>query len=508
MATLFRGAAALVLALASLATALTSNEYHLSLVGDGSGDYMLDWVTPADVTASTIYYGASSSSLTYKAVGKAAGSVVESGDLTVACWSARLSGVKPGSTVYYDLSPTGGAAKSFTATAGAAMTWAVFGDMGATVLGKASGITLPALKSGLSANAFHGILNIGDLGYELVGSNGAAYMQQLEPLTSAVPMHTTIGNHEMQYAFQGAMGNYLSRFHGLLDGAGLASGSGSNTFYSFNAGYVHFVFLNTEVYGDEAYMAPGADGKWVANDAARAKARTDQKNWLEYDLSRVKRSATPFVVVCGHRPPNHIPTSASKGTNEFAKDLVPLFDKYSVDLMLTGHEHAYYSIKPSKIGSYNFPPWIISGAAGNNEYIRPTASVQLDTSVFTVATNINQYGYGYLTASADKLSWVWGQAATVSPGGMASQPAPWQQMDTAEFAKKSVADPTPVGTPLVVPATPAPNSTLSENSTSPGTKPGTSSGSGGKPSGKTASSDAVAAALPALFVCLFATAQI
>ncbi|KDO33893.1 hypothetical protein SPRG_01773 [Saprolegnia parasitica CBS 223.65] len=490
-------------ALLCVTSALTSNEFHLSLVGDGSGDYMLDWVTAADATASTIYYGSASSSLTQKAVGVAAGSVAESSDLNVACWTARLSGIKAGATVYYDLASAGSSAKSFTATPANAMTWAVFGDMGATVLGKASGITLPALKSGLSANAFHGILNIGDLGYELVGSNGAAYMQQLEPLTSAVPMHTTIGNHEMQYAAQGAMQNYVNRFKGLLVGAGEASGSGSNTFYSFNAGYVHFVFLNTEVYGDEAFMAPTQDGnKWVPNDAARVQMQTDQKSWLEFDLSRVKREVTPFVVVCGHRPPNHIPTSASTGTNKFAKDLVPLFDKYAVDLMLTGHEHAYYNIKPSKIGSYNFPPWIISGAAGNNEFIRPTAKVELDTSVFTVVTNINNYGYGYLTATAEKLSWVWGQAATDSPGGMASQPAPWAQMDKAEFLKKTLTNPTPVGKPLVVPAPnatmPVGNATSTPSSSSPATKDGS----------KATASSAVTLMLSACTVALMAMASV
>ncbi|OQR85770.1 hypothetical protein THRCLA_10635 [Thraustotheca clavata] len=352
-------AAALSISVVYAAT-LTSNEFHLSLVGDGSGEYMMDWVTSTDITTSTLYYGNSASSLTQKATGTQSGNVVESTDLTVLCWTARLSNIKAGSTIYYDLSASGGTStKSFNATAATSMTWAVFGDMGATVLGKASGITLPALKSGFSANVFHGILNIGDLGYELVTTVGAAYMQQLEPLTSAVPMHTTIGNHEMQYAFQGAMQNYYNRFSGITTGAGMASGSGSNTFYSFDAGYIHFIFINTEVYGDEAFMAANADGKWVANDTARVQMQQDQKNWMEYDLSHVKRSKTPFVVVCGHRPPNHIPTSATSSSNKFTKDLVPLFDKYNVDLMITGHEHAYYSIAASKIAGYNFPPWIV-----------------------------------------------------------------------------------------------------------------------------------------------------
>lgn len=85
------------------------------------------------------------------------------------------------------------------------------------------------------------------------------------------------------------MQNYYRRFQGLTLGAGAASGSSSNEFYSFSSGLIHFAFINTEVYGDEAYAALQSDGTWKVDEAARTAAGTAQAKWLEYDLSRVKR---------------------------------------------------------------------------------------------------------------------------------------------------------------------------------------------------------------------------
>ncbi|CAK4167877.1 unnamed protein product [Aphanomyces euteiches] len=450
-------------------------QFHLSLAGDGSGDYMLDWVTGVDATASVVYYGTAKDQLTLKATGTSSGNVVVTSNTSVQCWNARLSNLNPGAPVYYDLTSSSTSAKSFTPSA-AITSWVIFGDMGTAALKKASGITLTALKQDLEKNLYGGILNIGDLAYELVELNGDQYMQQLEPITSVVPMQTTIGNHEMQYAAFGAMPNYLKRFAGQISGVGAASGSMSNRFYSFNSGLVHFVVMDTEVYGDEAYMTQADDGLWKPSEDARKKAQDDQAAWLEYDLSRVKRRATPFVVLCGHRPPNHIPNSVTKPNNLFAAQILPVLDKYSVDLMFFGHEHAYYSVDATPIGKYTMPPFIITGAAGNNEFIRPPSQVGLDP-VFKLRKNINEYGYGYLKVAVDKLSWTWGQAATDSPGGTNPSTTAWTLADSADFAKKDVADPVPAGKPIADP-TGAPKTTSSSSNNGTSTAP-SSGGNGG-----------------------------
>ncbi|OWZ23591.1 hypothetical protein PHMEG_0001499 [Phytophthora megakarya] len=418
---------------------------------------MLDWVTASTVNSSRIIFGTSADTLDSKVDGKSAGSVTEAAGETVACWSALLANLEPGSTIFYALesdatekttsslnfdalAESDGSAASetmnFTVPDGE-ITWAVFGDMGAPMQGGAAAVSLPALKSALSVDgSYSGVLNIGDLSYELTGPNGQNYMNELEPITSRVPMMTTVGNHEYQYALTPAFAvqNYYRRFQGIALGAGAASGSSSNEFYSFSSGLIHFVFINTEVYGDEAYAALQDDGTWKVDEAARTAAGTAQAKWLEYDLSRVKRSETPYIVMCGHRPPFKTPKGLSETGNRFAKEIVPLMSKYQVDLYLSGHEHTYLVFEASTFNGYNIPPIIVSGSVGNNEYIREEA--ELNIVGFKWKTLIPKYGYGYLTATKNALEWQWGSAATDATHEPSS--AMWKKQDEMSFPKQTI----------------------------------------------------------------------
>ncbi|ETI38345.1 hypothetical protein F442_15784 [Phytophthora nicotianae P10297] len=451
-----------------------SSQFHLSLVekeDNGQVHYMVDWVTASTVNSSRLIVGTSADDLSSAVDGKRAGLVREAADEDVACWSALLSNLEPGSTIFYALesdatqqttssldfdelsksdSPTKSGIMNFTVPDGE-ITWAVFGDMGAPMQGQAAAVSLPALKEALSADgAYSGVLNIGDLSYELTGSNGQNYMNELEPITSKVPMMTTVGNHEYQYALSPSLAvqNYYRRFQGITLGAGAASGSASNEFYSFSSGLIHFVFINTEVYGDEAYAALQEDGTWKVDEAARKVAGTAQAKWLEYDLSHVKRSETPYVVMCGHRPPFKTPKALSEPGNRFAKEIVPLMSKYQVDLYLSGHEHTYLMFEASTFNGYNIPPIIVSGSSGNNEYIREEA--ELDIEGFEWKTLIPKYGYGYLTATKDAMEWQWGSAASDATNEPSS--AMWKKEDEVSFPKQTISNVyTPGGSPVSEP---------------------------------------------------------
>ncbi|RQM17143.1 hypothetical protein DD237_001911 [Peronospora effusa] len=425
-----------------------SSQFHLSLVQkeeNGKMNFMLDWITSSTVTSSRLMYGTSASDLVYKVDGKNAGLVTETAGETVTCWSALLVNLEEGSTIYYALesdvmqqTSSSAASKPFNfKVPDREITWAVFGDMAAPVQGQAAAVSLPALKNALSVDkAYSGVLNIGDLSYELTGSNGKNYMEELESITSHVPMMTTVGNHEYQYGLLPslALQNYYRRFQGITWGAGAASGSSSNEFYSFSSGLIHFVFINTEVYGDEAYVALQNDGvTWKVDEAARISAGAAQAKWLEYDLSRVKRTETPYVVVCGHRPPFKTPKGLSETGNRFAKEIVPLMSKYQVDLYLAGHEHTYLMFEASTFNNYNIPPIIISGSPGNNEYIRKEATLAI--TGFKWKTLIPKYGYGYLTATEDALQWRWGSAASDATNKPSS--AAWELQDEVSFPKQT-----------------------------------------------------------------------
>lgn len=185
----------------ALSTSSSSTQFHLSLVGTSKTnakvvDYTIDWITSADTTSSQLVYGTSANAMTTQVDAQLSGLVEETKGESVACWSAVIRDVSPGTTIYYALSDAaaGSSPNSFTVPK-ADFTWAVFGDLGAPMQKKASGVSLPALKNALEKDsAYHGVLNIGDLGYELVGANGKNFMDELESITSKVPMQTTVGN--------------------------------------------------------------------------------------------------------------------------------------------------------------------------------------------------------------------------------------------------------------------------------------------------------------------------
>uniref|UniRef100_K3X8L0 Purple acid phosphatase n=1 Tax=Globisporangium ultimum (strain ATCC 200006 / CBS 805.95 / DAOM BR144) TaxID=431595 RepID=K3X8L0_GLOUD len=446
----------------STSSAPSSPQFHLSLVGTSKTDakvvdYTVDWITSADVTNSQLIYGTSADAMATQVDAKLGGLVEESKGESVKCWSAVVRNVAPGTTIFYALADNAAAAgssapNSFTVPKDT-FTWAVFGDIGAPMQKQASGVALPALKNALEKDkAYHGILNIGDLGYELVGANGKNYMDEFESITSKVPMQTTVGNHEYQYgaAPDFALRNYYRRFAGLTLGAGTVSGSYSNEFYSFKSGLVHFAVINTEVYGDEAFVALQADGvTWKADEDARKTVGSAQATWLAYDLSRVDRSVTPYIIVCGHRPPFKTPGPLSAPNNRFTKEIIPVMSKYQVDLYLAGHEHTYLVFDASVVDGFNVPPIIISGSPGNNEFIREEKDLKIVG--FKWKTLIPKYGYGYLTATEDQLNWQWGTAA--SDGTHSPKSMMWELQDEMTFPRqKSFAPSTPEGTPIKTPS--------------------------------------------------------
>jgi hypothetical protein len=130
------------------------------------------------------------------------------------------------------------------------------------------------------------------------------------------------GNHDADSADATTQtGPYFDLF--TLPTAGEAGGlpSGTEAYYSFDYGNVHFVVLDT----CESDLALGSP----------------MLTWLELDLAA---TAQDWLIAYFHHPPY------SKGGHDSDVDLpmievrqnvVPIFDDYGVDLTLTGHSHGY-----------------------------------------------------------------------------------------------------------------------------------------------------------------------
>lgn len=73
-----------------------------------------------------------------------------------------------------------------------------------------------------------------------------------------------------------------------------------------------------------------------------------QTEWLERELRYAAESGHAFKAAMFHRP---VYNPRKGRTNSTAKkQWVPLFDKYGVDLVLTGHDHSYMRSKPLRAG--------------------------------------------------------------------------------------------------------------------------------------------------------------
>ena len=133
-------------------------------------------------------------------------------------------------------------------------------------------------------------------------------------LDQKIKFYATLGNHDL------ALQTHYENFN--MNG---------KEYYRFKKGNVAFYSLNSN------YM----DKKQV--------------QWLEDELSR---DTSEWKVCFFHHPPY---SSAKKhGSDSQLRDVVePIFVKYGVNVVLTGHDHVYERIKPQK-GIYYF----VSGAGG------------------------------------------------------------------------------------------------------------------------------------------------
>jgi len=168
------------------------------------------------------------------------------------------------------------------------------------------------------------ILMLGDNAYER--GTDSDYQAKLfdvyRDILRHAPLWPTFGNHEgLTASSESQVGPYYDIF--MLPREGEAGGvaSGTEAYYSFDFGNVHFICLNSY----DVSRAP--DGPMVT--------------WLQRDLAANDRD---WTIAYFHHPPY------SKGAHdsdvnplmsEMRTNVLPVLEQYGVDLVLTGHSHSY-----------------------------------------------------------------------------------------------------------------------------------------------------------------------
>jgi predicted phosphodiesterase len=161
------------------------------------------------------------------------------------------------------------------------------------------------------------------------------------------PFIMSRGNHETRGKFSRNIKSYFSY-------------PDHNYFHSFKQGPVYWIVLDTgEDKPDDEPVYAGI----VNFDDYREK----QAVWLEKIMNSKEYQEALFKVVLMHIPPFH--SGDWHGTMHCRKLFAPIFDKYNIDMVISGHTHKYGIHRPQEDHSY---PIIIGGGPqeGNRTLLR------------------------------------------------------------------------------------------------------------------------------------------
>ncbi|MFE1755808.1 purple acid phosphatase family protein [Streptomyces anandii] len=361
---------------------------HLAYGDDPRTEMTVSWQVPVAVRKPFIRVGAHPWDLSrripaeVRALHTPAG-VGASGDRTQYYLHARLTHLRPGRTYYYGVGHQGfdpaerrllGTLGTFT-TAPAhkePFTFTAFGDQGVSYHGLAN----DALILGQNP-AFH--LHAGDIAYGDPAGQGKTsdtgfdsrvwdqFLYQTESVAKQVPWMVSYGNHDMEAW-------YSPNGYGGEDARWTLPGNGPDRenlpgVYSF-------------VHGNTAVISLDANDVSLEIPANLGLSGGTQTRWLEARLKEYRASRdVDFVVVFFHHCA-YCTSTAHASEGGVRQEWVPLFEKYTVDLVINGHNHVYERTDVLKgnrvakrlpIGGTAYPEtdgvvYVTAGAAGRSLY--------------------------------------------------------------------------------------------------------------------------------------------
>ena len=280
------------------------------LVRPGAGEMTVAWDTDLDAPGE-VRYGSDG---TY---GKS-----ERSALPVRHHALRLRGLKPGRVYHYSVlagATDSGDATFHTLPAGdEPIRFVVYGDT-------RNGHEIHArLEEQVIKDDPDFVLTLGDLvdrGSE--ESDWQRYFQVSAPLLRVLPIVPALGNHEVYRATEG-LAHWLEVFPP-------PAGAPEPGYYAFDAAGVHFTILDSNQLRSPRQLA-----------------------WCEQDLARAAKARARFVAM------HDGPWSAGfhGGSSDAVRAYVPLFQKYGVSMVFSGHDHDY------ERGRQLGVDYIVSGGGG------------------------------------------------------------------------------------------------------------------------------------------------
>lgn len=212
-----------------------------------------------------------------------------------------------------------------------------------------------------------------------------AVFKMFPRLLRQVSVWPTLGNHDGRSAQSDTQsGPYYDIFQLPTQGEAGGVASGTEAYYSFDYANIHFVCLDSH---QSDRLASGA-----------------MMTWLENDLSATTQQ---WIVAYWHHPPYSKSTHDSDSELnliEMRENALPILEAHGVDLVLSGHSHAYersYLLD----GHYGVASTLTSSmilnkgngrVARHGAYVKPALQTANQGAVYVVAGGSSNLGDGPL----------------------------------------------------------------------------------------------------------------
>ncbi len=201
------------------------------------------------------------------------------------------------------------------------------------------------------------LLGTGDIVNEGASEADWAKLFEVEgALLRGTTMFPSLGNHDRQG--RGRTADNFRKYFAVPENS-----PDPERYYAFTYGNSRFLILDSNTYSF---------------------ALTDQTAWIEQQLqsARLDRQIE-HVFVTMHHPPFSV--SLHGGQSQLREAWTPLFEKYQVDAVFSGHDHVYSRAKKNGVNYY------VSGGGGAPLYGRKKTSAAIDLEATQFFERVNHH---------------------------------------------------------------------------------------------------------------------
>lgn len=200
----------------------------------------------------------------------------------------------------------------------------------------------------------NGIILLGDNAYDF-GTDGqyqdAFFQNMYEDIICNKTIWPCPGNHDYYSGADAATqtGPYYDIFAPTKNGEAGGLASNTEAYYSYNIGNTHFISLDSH---DSSRDSTGAQATWLKADLAQNQSDFTIVYFHHAPYTKGSHNSdNPFPFIDGELP-------------EMRQEIMPILERYGVDLVLSGHSHSYER------------SYLLNGHYGNSNTLTPAMKIQ------------------------------------------------------------------------------------------------------------------------------------